>query len=296
MKLQLKVQIRKTMRKFCGMREYEDKIDNLYYFLNNYHNISEFPKAEGKLRSLQLGDIELLKVFHEICKKYKLSYWLDYGTLLGAVRHGDFIPWDDDLDVAMLREDYNQLIKKFPIISEAYGLEVSEDKGALQRIGIGYKHRQTGVWVDVFPTDSLDLQNDSDIQKIQSERTIYRDKKNGEQLKQKLISELERSKKNTASMPIFYLHPDYYNDMLFKHSTIFPLKEITFAGNCFYAPYDCDTYLTELYNDYMAFPTSGMEHHGSKAGKLSEWAEKSGTDMSSIIEELHKLQEKIKQG
>jgi phosphorylcholine metabolism protein LicD len=53
----------------------------------------------------------MLKVFHDICCKYNLNYWCSGGTLIGAVRHSGFIPWDGDVDVGMLIDDYNILIK-----------------------------------------------------------------------------------------------------------------------------------------------------------------------------------------
>jgi len=62
--------------------------------------------GETKLRQLQLILLRILKTFHGICEAEGLRYWLDSGTLLGAVRHGGFIPWDDDIDVVMPREDY----------------------------------------------------------------------------------------------------------------------------------------------------------------------------------------------
>lgn len=71
-------------------------------------------EVTGPIRDVQLISIELLKFIDQICEKYNLDYILCYGTLLGAVRHKGFIPWDDDLDIIMMRKDYNKLIEVFP--------------------------------------------------------------------------------------------------------------------------------------------------------------------------------------
>jgi lipopolysaccharide cholinephosphotransferase len=72
------------------------------------------PEGDTPLRSCQLVMLRILKVFDGVCREAGLKYWLDSGTLLGAVRHGGFIPWDDDVDVKMPVEDYRRLIEIAP--------------------------------------------------------------------------------------------------------------------------------------------------------------------------------------
>ena len=98
------------------INELEDKLKSHEKTLNSYQNLFNTlyldyeltPK--GMLEGVQDICIELLIFVSNICKKYELEWWLDYGNLLGAVRHGNFVPWDDDMDIGMMREDYNKFI------------------------------------------------------------------------------------------------------------------------------------------------------------------------------------------
>ncbi len=77
----------------------------------------DFSKYNGEGTSLRKAQTRLLEMLVEIdrvCKKHNITYWIDGGTPLGAVRHGGFIPWDDDIDIALLRRDYKKLIKILP--------------------------------------------------------------------------------------------------------------------------------------------------------------------------------------
>ena len=64
----------------------------------------------SELRALQLKELEILKEFAAVCESEGICYFLNSGTLLGAVRHGGFIPWDDDIDIAMPYEDYERFL------------------------------------------------------------------------------------------------------------------------------------------------------------------------------------------
>ena len=87
------------------------KADGTNTLLNYIVDINNIPKTKGKLRQIQLQILEMLKLFDDICKRNNINYWIESGTLLGAVRHKGFIPWDDDVDVCILRDDVEKLNK-----------------------------------------------------------------------------------------------------------------------------------------------------------------------------------------
>jgi len=73
-------------------------------------DLSHYNPEGSVLRKAQMRLLEILDVFDGICRKHNINYWLVCGTLLGARRHGGFIPWDDDLDIAILQRDYDKLM------------------------------------------------------------------------------------------------------------------------------------------------------------------------------------------
>lgn len=122
-----------------------------------------------ELRSLQLVELEIMKLFVKICEKHKLRYAMIGGTMLGAVRHKGFIPWDDDIDVGMPREDYEKLLTIVrDELPEHYDfLNYKQNPEYLRyfsrivdtRVEVtNASYAQTRVehaWIDIFPLDGM---------------------------------------------------------------------------------------------------------------------------------------------
>lgn len=131
----------------------------------NPHTLSD----DEILAGLKEKELELLKIFIETCEKLNIRYYLMGGTLLGAVRHKGFIPWDDDIDVAMTRTDYNVWIKKAPaLIKEKYVFlqtfhsdpqfptnfaKLRNSNTTFIETSINKLDVNHGIYIDIFPLD-----------------------------------------------------------------------------------------------------------------------------------------------
>ena len=122
------------------------------------------------LRKVQKVELEILDIVHKVCVENQLKYSLAYGTLIGAIRHQGFIPWDDDIDICMPREDYEKFLKIWPKYKfEDYilqNIETDEDftqnftkirknhTTFLQLKEEQYKYHK-GFFIDIFPGDRV---------------------------------------------------------------------------------------------------------------------------------------------
>lgn len=136
-------------------------------------NIKETFERHMSTDELKLYQLNILKYIDSICKKYNIRYFLNYGSLLGAIRHNGFIPWDDDIDISMYREDYirfqqvmaNEDNKRYSILSKDnsdwyfQNFLVVVDKNTIIKDHIKKNKNDSHVFVDVFPVDKFEDPN-----------------------------------------------------------------------------------------------------------------------------------------
>lgn len=245
------------------------------------------------IKETQEIELEILKKIHDYCKQWNLRYCMIYGTLLGAVRHKGFIPWDNDIDIGMPRPDYERLLefaKEHPIGENLYCVHYTNDEkyhyqviricDSRTKVNPTYIREQPkrmGVWVDIFPFDGVDC----------SIRNL------GTRFVLKLYQWLQRCDiYNPASDPsrinriaktaLHLLFPDKHNSHMAKidyyatqksyssaeyvgiiiERRYVPIKrdnfenpiEMPFEKYSFYAPRDWEMYLSKTYGNYMELP------------------------------------------
>lgn len=238
---------------------------------------------EGSLlRKNQKELVEILKVFADICDKHGIQWWLSSGTLLGAARHKGFIPWDDDIDVVMLRKDYRKLKKilcamksdeYFPQCMET-DIEYVNTFMKFRKIGtrldtlnrrtVNYKH--AGLFIDIFCveyTNRICAYLGKRLYHAIQHPTIYVKNK---WIRRPLIR-LAEFLTFVFIMPVLRLfgkinpnHEYHYEigsgwaDHTFYLKDTLPLTTLEFEGVEFPVPKDTDAYLTNVYGDWRKVP------------------------------------------
>lgn len=243
-----------------------------------------------KLRDYQL---DMLKEVDRICTKHKLDYFLLGGTLLGAVRHGGFIPWDDDVDICMPRNDlekFEQICKTE--LKEKYFFQSSNTDKYYPLMGSKLRTNNTvfeeeatvssrshkGVFIDIMPLDEIFDPNDANLENREKKIRRYTGLicescgyKYGISLKGRLAAffctlfGVENAKKKRDSLMkydngknapyITWFGSHYgYKKQTFKKEVYFPAKKIKFCGIDFNCPNNTEKYLVQTFGDYMKLP------------------------------------------
>lgn len=279
------------MQKIIGVDGLHSEVETLQYFLNTYHKPSEAPPAnDPDLRILQLCNVQLLRIVTEICDKNNLAYWIAFGTLLGSIRHKGFIPWDDDMDIEMPRSDYNKALTILRDSLKPLGITLDETN----RIGIGYKHLETGIWLDIFAIDEYKADSFEEATRY-LEKILPRYRKVFESNLMKATTDWKTETRHkiiglgNGNQSFLYNQPEFprKHQRIRPKDVVFPLIKKEFEGYQFNAPYNPDAYLTLTYGrDYMGFPRKDILHHDMGRGALSTWARRNKVDMNAILSYL----------
>lgn len=232
------------------------------------------------LKEVQQTEFEILQVIDKICKKNKIPYWLTDGTLLGARRHDGFIPWDDDIDLCLMREDYKRLVEILPgSLPKAYRIVLKGDvnaplnKKAPHLTGLVVEKKGAVGFVDFFQLDKVFKNRFLGELTQKLYKYFVLPKRQGRQKGFKKIRGF------SASFAALFIEPEKLeekifnlykkgngfqyryslSDSKFNHfftpEMVLPLGEIQFEGKTFPAPANVHAYLTEIYGpSYMTPP------------------------------------------
>ena len=256
-----------------------------YYYKKNNIDITTLPPAEGQIRDIQLANLALLKEMDYVCQQAGLKYWLDFGTLLGAVRHKGYIPWDDDIDTGMLREDYDRIIEAFEKYSrnpDIYVDYINSAKNTCQCYLKVLHKKCSHLFVDIFPYDyygavlTREEQREKTLE-IKELRKRMQAQSKSKEIKE-VLSFIEQGRNEVIQRGEFVENSDLVWGVDFNHGwknwfasyeTIFPLGEVDFEGGKFPCANKTHDYLTEVFGDYMAYPKKiGIGH--SMFAKLTQ--------------------------
>lgn len=248
---------------------------------------ARFNPEGSTLRRHQLRMLDLVKELDRICRKHDIPYFLYGGTLLGAIRHNGFIPWDDDLDVALLRHDYLRLLKVLPAeLPKDMVLQTNDtdpnyffffaklrDRYSLLEEHCPYDQvfQERGIYIDIFPFERQRLWTHLLAEPLQGHTfKIFRTTHNRQSAMRRirmitwvnrhitfpvlrLISRLTRGHTLTYSYGIPF-------HIIYDERDLFPLTTHDFEGIQLSVPRDSARILRSQYGDFMKLPD--LEHVG----------------------------------
>ena len=230
-------------------------------------------KPKGALKTTFDICQELLNLVDNVCKKHDIEYWLDYGNLLGAIRHGGFIPWDDDIDVGMMRNEFDKFYRVILEELKETGLDeiitITRDKIYGERkviffIQISVQDSEGRIFggLDVFPYDYLIDSFDNIEEEFENTKKTYYDsffdgvsyEENLKAYYDRMNLSFDKQKYVISGVDSVRAKKGIYNFEILSSDEIFPLKEIEFSGVKYPCPKNSDYYLEKIYGDYMDIP------------------------------------------
>lgn len=264
--------------------------------------MKEYKIGNYDIKQVQDKMLEILLEVDKLCKKHNIRYVLDSGTLLGAVRHKGFIPWDDDIDIAMLREDYDKFISVAKELPHPFVFETMNSRkdypcifGKVYNVNTKYVSKNTahlkiqqGVFLDVFPCDNVILKKKRmQCRIVASLNTVRCIKQKTEPFKKrhvlylplfllpikainKLVSYFMTKYNKRQTKYVCPICQSGVDKPLFKRTMFTDTIDCQFEGATLSIPREYDEYLHGYYNNPMQLPPEEKRHpsHGIVEIKL----------------------------
>ena len=267
--------------------EYLDSYNHLFNTIFLDYKLEPKPLL-GRLQGICT---EMLAFCDNVCKKYDLQWWLDFGNLIGAARHEGFVPWDDDTDIGMMRADYLKFKEVITVELKKNNLEdiitISYRKRPVNCDIAGSPNIKTFMQlfivdkdendkrallagVDIFTYDFLKDFDPKTIDSLYYETKLkfYEDlhsdigmEKSIENYYKNLNLSFDESKYVMHGVEGACGPRNIYKMLIVDKNTLFPLKRMKFMDKMFPCPNDYDTYLKTVYGDYMKIPKSIRTHN-----------------------------------
>lgn len=252
-----------------------------------------------QLTKLQQTELEMLKSFIDVCEKLNITYYVVEGTLLGAVRHNGFIPWDDDIDIGIMREDYDKFLEKASeLLPSHLFLQTYDTDSGYPRVFAKIRNSNTtfietavkdnkmnhGVYIDIFPLDRCDFKKRNSFwfrnkEKLLSLRTtsLFSNMKLSSKAKLfRLISCFLYPSAKKALVKLEKMYRSMPNgEMIVNFSGVYGQREImpkewygegtkiSFEGVSVTVPLEYAKVLSQVYGNYMQMPPieKRVTHH-----------------------------------
>lgn len=250
---------------------------------NDIRDLSRYNAEGSLLRRDQLELLRMLKIVAGICKENNIQWWLSSGTLLGAARHKGFIPWDDDMDIVLLRKDYKRLEKILCTMENEdfvfhcmktdvdyvneYG-KFRKKEGRVQSKNHRYAYyKWVGVGFDIFSIEKTNRCSAFIAQGIYSKLQSMTYHIDADIIRKPLIRLIEFichlivfpllrviGLINPRQEYHYSLGTGWYNHTFYMKDT-FPLSLAEFEGEMMPVPNNMDVYLTNVYGDWRTLPS-----------------------------------------
>lgn len=269
----------------------KERQENVFYqYKKDKIDITKVPPAQGLLRDIQLANLALLKELAYVCEKNNFKYILDAGTLLGAIRHTGFIPWDDDIDILMFREDYEKIVSAFKNTtrnSDIYA-EYHRDKDTNSQYFIKIKHKKCPfLGVDIFPLDSYGKHLSLKEQLIATNKICKILKHLKKEINPNISNKetktiLTKTMKEKILLSSANENGDFVYGVDFAHKLknwfldrdiVLPLRKIQFEDSKYTTVNKPKEFLKNIYGDYMKYPKKMKILHYSYKNLASEQLE-----------------------